>query len=396
MHRYQDAFLFEAEDEIVSVENKDGFLFIGVKDTIFYPGGGGQPCDTGVIETALFLGEVVEVFKEPEKIIHKLKVKKGSLKKGDKIKLKLNKDSREKLVRMHTGEHVLFKSLEINLGEVELDKINLGEEESSLFIKTKEVTWEKLFKAEELVNKIIKEDRKIIEKEYLKAEAIKLGKLRIKPDKINSNTVRVVEVKDFDWSACAGTHAKSTSYIGSLLITKFNFVKGSWEIRFKTGDNSPLFEFARITRETASILESDTSEIISSIERLQKEANDYKEKFREMSSKLLDFNNEEKIGGIILITNVVEDVEKKQLTDKAVSLLKEKTIVCFVNITEDKAIVLLTASEDLKLNVPELLNKILNKFDGKGGGRDNFAMGAVDNKYKLDIITKVKELIKTI
>ncbi|AJF61204.1 TPA: hypothetical protein HA239_04885 [Candidatus Woesearchaeota archaeon] len=393
MHRYQNAFLFEAEDEVVSAEAKEGFIFTELKDTIFYPGGGGQPCDTGTIETASFSGEVVEAWKENDKVIHKIKAKKGSLKKGDKATLKLNRERREKLVRMHTGEHVLFKSLEINLGDVELDKINLSEDESSLFIKTKEATWDKLFKAEELVNKIISEDREIIEKEYKKEDAVRLGKLRIKADRIKSDTVRVVEIKDFDWSACAGTHAGSTGYIGSLVITGFNFVKGSWEIRFRTGNLESLFSMAAVARKSASLLKSDASEVPDLVRRLQDEAESYKEKFREMSSKLLEFSSEEKVKGITLVHNTVDDVEKKQLTDKAISLLKEKTIVCFVNRTGDKAAILLAASEDLKLNTPDLLNKVLSKFGGRGGGRDNFAMGAVDMKDSEKIIDELKKHI---
>ena len=48
-------------------------------------------------------------------------------------------------------------------------------------------------------------------------------------------------IKDFDWSACTGTHAISTGFVGNLLITKFNLVKGSWEIRFKVDVKKDLF-----------------------------------------------------------------------------------------------------------------------------------------------------------
>lgn len=157
---YQSA-LFESKNIVKSIKEDK---FVEFNDTIFYPGGGGQPCDTGIIKNNSFEGEVVEVYKENNNIIHTVKNKKGNLKVGDAVELVINKERREKLVRMHTGEHILFKSLEIILKDVTLNKIKLEEDESSLFVNTKEVTWDKLFEAEDMVNKIIAEDRPMIEK----------------------------------------------------------------------------------------------------------------------------------------------------------------------------------------------------------------------------------------
>lgn len=393
MNKYYETFLFEDKATVKSIENKDGFLLIELDDTIFYPGGGGQPCDIGIMKTDSFDGKVVNVYMENDKIIHKVKPKQGSLKQDDSVTLKIDEDRRIKLVRMHTGEHVLFKALEKIFGKVTLKKIDLDENESSLFINTEKLTWDGLFKAEELVNKIIEEDKPMIEKQYTKEEAIQLGKLRIKPERIKGDLVRVVEVDGFDWSACTGIHAKTTGFVGNLLITKFNFVKGSWEIRYKTNVKQSLYDLAKITREAASLLGTDTDAILSTIKRLQEESENYKEKFREISYNLLDSFDQEKINNINFISKVVEEVEKKQLIDKSASLLKEKTVVFFVNKEDGRAMVLFNSSEDLKINAAELLNKVLSKFKGKGGGRNNFAMGSVDEKYVKDVIKELKILI---
>ncbi len=393
MEKYQDGFVFEDEQEVTNVE-KSKFLLVKFKDTIFYPGGGGQPCDTGTIETKNFLGEVVDVYKEKDKIIHKVNPKKGTLKKGDKARLKIDKEKKIKIIKMHTGEHVLFKSIEKSAENVSLVKITLGEDESVLFIKAKELTWERLFKAEELANRIIKEDREVIEKEYPKKEAIELGKLRIKPDKIKSDTVRVVQVKDFDWSACTGTHAKSTGFIQNILISHFSVTKGSWEIRFKTDVEAELFKLSQITRKTASLLQTDTRNVFNYIEKLQEDVDLYKEKYRNLSSKLLDYYKEEEINGIHFVYNIVEGVEKKQLTDKANSLQKGKTVVCFINKMEKRNTILLNSS-GLDINIPKLLNKVISKYNGKGGGRDNFAMGSLESGNEKAVIEGIqKELRK--
>jgi len=388
--KYYETFLFEDSAIVKSVENKDNFLLIELDDTIFYPGGGGQPCDIGSMKTDEFEGDVVNVYKENDVILHKVKPVKGELKEEDSVSLKIDEDRRIKLVRMHTGEHVLFKALEKIFGDVKLKKIDLDEKESSLFIFTKELTWKGLFKAEDMVNKIIEEDKPMVERHYTKDEAIQLGKLRIKPERIKGDSVRVVEVGDFDWSACTGIHAKTTGFVGNLLITKFNFVKGAWEIRYKTNVKQSLYDLAKITREAATLLGTDTDAILTTIQRLQEESVLYKEKFREISFNLLDSYDKEDINGITFISKIVEEVEKKQLIEKSVSLLKDKTIVFFVNKEDGRAMVLLNTSEDLKLNAPELLNQVLSKFNGKGGGRNNFAMGSIEEKHVDDVLKEIK------
>ena len=383
---------YRGKSSVKNIEEKDSFLLVELEDTIFYPGGGGQPCDTGFIKTKDFEGEVIEVSKKEDKIIHKVKPVKGNLKENDNVDLEIDKEKRLRLVKMHTGEHVLFKSLEKVLGEIKLVKINLHEDESSLFIEAKDVTWDKVFEAEKLCNEMIEKNIEVKEKEYTIEDAVKLGKLRIKPERIKSDTVRVVEVDGFDWSACTGTHAESTGVVGNLLITKFNVVKGNYELRFKTDVKKEFFEYAKITRKISSMLSSDTKHIISSVERLQKEVEDYKEKFRLMSAKLLNHNNSEDIKGINFVWNVVEGVEKKQMTDKVNEIMKQKTIICFIS-TNERATALLSISKDLKIDAPDLLNKALSKFNGRGGGRDNFAMGSLEIEHIENFLTELKKLI---
>ena len=73
--------------------------------------------------------------------------------------------------KMHTAEHILFRSLKTYIPNLELQKIKLGDEESSFFVFAPELNWELLFKAEELANSIVKEDRAVEERVISKKEA---------------------------------------------------------------------------------------------------------------------------------------------------------------------------------------------------------------------------------
>ena len=394
METYQEPFLHTLNAKVTNIEEKDGFLLIELDDTIFYPAGGGQPCDTGIIKNNYFEGKVVDVSKKDGKIVHKVKVVDGTLKINDKVICEHSIKRRLNLIRMHSGEHVFMGALLKTIKDIKVDKVRLDKDESSLFVICKNLTWEQIFEAEKLANKIIKEDRDIIVKEVSKEEAKKIKGLRIKLDRIKSESIRIVEVKDHDLSACAGTHALKTGFIGNILITKFNLVKGTYEIRFKTNVSEDLFELAYISRKTASIIRKEPNQIPEFVENLMKENERKTTKLRELSANLVKEFKQEKIGEINFVYNIFDEVEKKQLIDQAASLKKEKTVVCFLNKLGDNAQIIIVASEDSGFKANELLKELMEKFNGKGGGRDNFAMGSIKADFSEKVIETLKELIK--
>lgn len=470
MH-YFNTYLFDSKSKVLYIENKDNYYFVEFENTIFYPGGGGQPCDKGHVKNDFFYGEVIGVFKEKNnleikkdlkdvdnnvdnnfdknkddhnvnnneeelnfnyRIIHKIKVIKGSLNLNDNVFLILDKERRLKLAKMHTAEHILFKSLEKTfdcIANIKLIKIDLDENESSLFIdldffdKTidKKINWELLFKAEELANKIISEKREIIEKEYSKTDAIIMEKIRIKPERIKSEKVRVIEIKDFDFSACTGTHLSNTFEVGFILITKFNQDKKGYELRFTTDPNF-LFKMTQISRQISYFLETDINNSFSIVQKLKQDYEFYKERFRQISYKALDnyktelircnkntnninhnnynttnntnnSNNDFINDNIKFIYNIVDNIEKKQLIDKCNELInqnKEKTIVCFINkIDNQKAEIMVFRTKDLNISISDLVKKSTELLNGKSGGKDNFAFGSFDLKYVDDVVDKL-------
>jgi len=156
-----------------------------------------------------------------------------------------------------------------------------------------------------------------------------------------------------------------------------------------------LFELARIARLSSSIIKKDVKEVPEFIENLMQENEKKTAKLRELSASLVKEFNEEKINDINFVYNTFDEVEKKQLIDQAASLKKEKTVVCFLNKLCDNAQIIIVASEDSGFKANELLKNLMDKFNGKGGGRDNFAMGSIKVEFSEKIIETLKELVKT-
>jgi alanyl-tRNA synthetase len=244
-----------------------------------------------------------------------------------------------------------------------------------------------------LANKIISEDRKIEFLLLTKEEVSNIKEIRIKLDRIKSEKIRVAYIDGFDYSACTGTHAASTGFVGNILITKFVMNHGSYELRFKTKVFSDLFEYAKAARLSASILGIDISSLLGIIEKITKEKEMYKEKYRDIAGKLPVEFVDEKISDVTFKSLIVEGFDRKKLIDKINENLKEKTVICVINKEDGKANVMLSCSKELDKNIPDILREVLSKFNGKGGGRDNFAQGSVDEKIAEEIIEEIKNKI---
>ena len=410
-----------------TTDNTHKFAKIEFSETIFFPGGGGQPCDIGTVSNKKyggnFEGRIIEIIKERaglegSRIIHKVEITSGTLHditQGTKIFLKVDAERRAQLMAMHTGEHILFKALQKNLCrqnamddcEIILEKIDLSEKESRIFVTCQSLSWENLFEAERTANIIINYNLRVITREITKDEALRIPELRIKKDRIHSNTIRVVEIEGFDMSACTGLHTETTGEIETIIITGLSKTGGSgpgnhtakaqdkYEIRFKVGPvaQEELFRMAQTARQSAAIFPTAVSDVPKLILGMKKDIDLLKKKAKELSAQAAQKTEETAIGSITLCHAIVDYADKKQLVDRAGAMAAENKIVLFINRTEEKAEALLivpeTISNSMGIKASELI-KLTVVVGGKGGGRDNFASGSIP----LDKCQEFLEIVK--
>jgi len=361
------------------------------EETIFYPGGGGQPCDTGMIKGDNYQAEVIEVKKQEGKILHRLQIGEGKIAKGDLITLIVNQDRRDKLTRMHTGEHIFFRALQMRCEDLKLEKIDLDIAESSLFVSGAVLTWDTIFSAEEDANRILREDRKSSERILSREEAAAIPELRMKADRIKEETVRVIQIEGHDLSACTGTHAESTGFVRDLLVTKFSQTQGFYEIRFSTDAHDLVFQMARAARKAASALGTDTLSLPELAKKAQEERDAYKEKYRQALQKLPVELRKETAGSHTLLIGEFEGFEKKKLTDVMNDNLKDSAIILLLNSEGDKTSTALAAAADVQVDVPKILSESLTTLGGKGGGRDRMAQGSIQKGKEKELIEEIKK-----
>ncbi|MCW1296685.1 MAG: DHHA1 domain-containing protein [Candidatus Parvarchaeota archaeon] len=382
---YENPYLREFDAKIARIKKEGNNFLISLDKTYFFYGSGGQSCDAGEIIGGNGKAIVDEVFEADGEIIHKARIT-GNLYEGENVRCKIDWERRYKLMKAHTTEHLLFQCLKRKFGKIYVEKIRISPEKFSFFISFDKVDWDKILEAEKLANDIIREGKDVLVKEIDINEARSYGdNLRIKFDRIGSDRIRVVEIKDFDLAACTGLHIKNTKEIEFVLIDKITSEKGLYEVEFLIGREAveKALELSKIALSLSSILQTDFSTIEKFAEKLRKDYLELQKKFQEISKKSLEEIKYEEIAGIKLYKQVFEKIDNKTLMEKVGKIIKEsKTVVIFANLNE-KASIILARSDDLKLNVRDLLNEALRLMNGRGGGRENFATGAGD-KEKVD------------
>ncbi|MFW6309419.1 MAG: alanyl-tRNA editing protein, partial [bacterium] len=370
---YEDSFLKEFNADIISFKEKEGQYHIKLDRTAFYPEGGGQPADRGLIGRS----KVRYVYKEKGEVYHVID-QMPAQKEG--VDCEINWKRRFELMQQHSGQHLLSAVLE-NAYQAGTIGFHLSENNVTIDID-RELADKDFELVEERVNQIIYQDRKIID-EYPEPEELKTMELRKEP--AVEESVRVVRIKGIDLSPCGGTHLHSTGQIGIVSLIDTENHKEGMRITFLCGiraleDYKFKNQIVARARESLSVKNED---INSEIERLKDNLEDKESQIKDLKDELLDYRvdnlreQSEEIAGYHIIKKIYtgEDFSDVRYTaDKLVEY--ENNIVIFGQKEGNTVRMILAKSENINiLNMNDLIGKIMGMLDGNGGGHEYFAQG---------------------
>lgn len=214
---YEDGYQQECEALVSALNDRGGIL---LDRTIFYPAGGGQPGDGGVIVTAD--GKEIEiattVYESDRSAIVHVPTEGGDLPElGTKITCKLDWQKRFNHMRVHSALHLLCAALPypVTGGQI-------GAGQGRLDFDIPEAGLDKDALAEKL-NTFIVDDWPIryrwITDEELDAQPDLVRTMKVKPPR-GQGRVRLIEIEGVDLQPCGGTHVRSTAEIGEVQVTK--------------------------------------------------------------------------------------------------------------------------------------------------------------------------------
>ncbi|MFH0794248.1 MAG: alanyl-tRNA editing protein [bacterium] len=227
----EDAYCFEAEAVVVGADLQGLVL----DRTCMYPGGGGQPTDTG--EIVLASGDVLRVEqlikREDRTLVHVCAPPPPNGAVGAKCVVRVDGPRRLKLMRYHTALHV-FNTVMLRDHDGWITGVSIGPDESHIDFKLDNYNADMRPRVERAVNEVLA--RSLSVGAYYIGEA----EFRNRPDllrtleaapPVTEGRVRVVEIEGFESQACGGTHVRNTSEVGRLSIRKVDN-KGRQNRRF--------------------------------------------------------------------------------------------------------------------------------------------------------------------
>jgi Ser-tRNA(Ala) deacylase AlaX len=212
----EDSYLRECDSTVISVKNKK---YVVLDQTIFYPKGGGQPWDTGIILRGEEEFKVIYVGKFSEKISHE--VDREGLCEGDSVHCFLNWERRYKLMRSHTAAHVFAwlicreTGVLVTGNQIEEDKIRFD-------FNLKEFDREIICEYVEEVNKLFRKNIPVKWYSLPREEALKIPEVikMAKATPPNISSLRIVEIVGVDKQADGGTHVRNLKEVGQIRLLK--------------------------------------------------------------------------------------------------------------------------------------------------------------------------------
>src|SRR4030095_7585806 len=174
-------------------------------------------------------------------------------------------------MQQHTGQHVLSAAFD-RLFDNRTTSFHMGTEASTIDL-AREVAQSDLERAVEEANRVIWEDREVSIRFVSADEA---ARLPLRKEPVREGTLRLVEIKDFDLSACGGTHVHRTGAIGMIAVTNVERFRGGAPGAFVCGARAlRMFRHYRdAVTGAVRVLSVLPHELPGAIERAQLESRD--------------------------------------------------------------------------------------------------------------------------
>jgi alanyl-tRNA synthetase len=387
---YHDSLLYDFDAEVCeATENPRPALVLD--RTAFYPTSGGQVFDTGWItsgdDAKLRVTEVAE--REDGKVVHYVEAAKD-IKPGSRVRGLVDATRRRDHMQQHSGQHVLSAAF-IRLFDLHTVSFHMADDYCSIDLDTPTLTKEQIESAEQLANEIILENRAVDVRFVTRDEAGKLGLRKLPP--AERDELRVIDIRDFDLTACGGTHVRQTGQIGCVLLRKTERVRQGWRVEFVAGQRAVATarrDFTTLT-ESAALFSAHIYDVpqqarksLEEIRLLRKQREQSQEELAAAQAAALLAETPETSGRKI----VVRTFSDRELS--FVKLLAQKltrlssSVVALLATTTPQPSLLFAQSAGQPFDMGALMKQTMLKLGGRGGGSKDMAQGGVPKSEDLD------------
>jgi alanyl-tRNA synthetase len=388
----------EQATTVGAVERSNGRVLLKLADSPFYPSGGGQVSDVGVIECADgdCRARVAEAVRLGDDQALYAVLEEGELHPGERVYARVDRLARRASECNHTATHMLHAALRGRLGShvhqagsyVGPDKLRFD------FSHGHALTEGELRDVEDQVNTWVLENYPVRPITTTLDEARALGAMALFGEKYGE-IVRMVEIGDGDFSRelCGGTHVRSTAEIGVVrILSETSSAANVRRIEAVTGPVAlgTLRERDRALEEIAAALRSTPEEAAALVRARESERRALEKAARKSADDAVDVgelaNLAQPVGGVAFVGANVGLIDPKALRDIA-DRVRDKLPgggVVVLASGSGNAVVSVEKGLSERVDANEIRAALSSVFGGGGGGRPTFAQAGGGDPEKVD------------
>jgi len=392
---YTDAYRTAFEARVVRCvpgPPRDGqpAFVVELDATAFYPTSGGQPFDVGLLDDARVLDVVDE---DDGRVTH---VTSAPLSEGALVRGVVDWDRRFEHMQQHTGQHVLSAAFD-RLSSNRTESFHLGAESCSIDL-AREVTAREVAAAADEANRIVWEDREVRVR-FVTAEEAATLPLRKEPAR--GGLLRLIEVDDFDLSACGGTHVARTGGIGIIAVPGWEKFRGGSRVQFLCGVRvRRRFDVWRdACAATQRVLSVAPEELAGAVERMQSENKSLQKALRAAREALAVHEagalvaRGTRVGDRLVVVEAVPDLDAPALKAMAAAAAATPGAAVVLFSKAVPALVVVACHPACGVDAGATLKALVTRFGGKGGGRPDLAQGGGLNAAPEALVSAAREVL---
>jgi alanyl-tRNA synthetase len=379
----------EQSTAVGAVDSSDGRVLVKLVESPFYPTGGGQVADAGVVEceTGDCRARVVDVVRLGDDQALVLEPERGELHEGERVVARVDPAHRRPTACNHTATHLLHAALRSALGMhvrqagsyVGPDKLRFD------FTHSQPLSADELRTVEDQVNEWVLANHPVRAITTTLEEAKALGATALFGEKYG-DIVRMVEVGDGTWSRelCGGTHVRSTAEIGLFKITtetssaanvrRIEAVTGPFGVQL-------LREHDRVLGEAAAVLRTTPENVAAAVAEREAKRRELEKQLKSGATAQVSVSADgaEEIGGARVLVAQADFQDSKAMPDAADRLrgqLGDPSVVVLGSAAGGRVALLVAASPgavERGVKAGAVVKAAAAVVGGGGGGRDSLA-----------------------
>ncbi|RKQ18943.1 alanyl-tRNA editing protein [Ureibacillus endophyticus] len=388
---YQDVMIKEFTAQVLKTGVDGNRPYVVLSNTAFYPTGGGQPHDTGLINDI----RVIDVEKVDDEIRHYTEKECNFT---GEVRGYLDWERRFDHMQQHCGQHILTAAF-VELFDIATVSFHLGSELVTIDLNTEHITDDQLALAEKRANEIILENRPIEIKWVSKDE---LSQYNLRKEVSVDEDIRLVIIPDYDYNGCGGTHPTSTGQVSSIKIMGTEKMKKITRVSFVCG-NRVLNQLAMrktVLSDVSKQLSVPEENAADALRKVLLSAKATEKALSEAQDTLLQYEAKELLesGENGIITAIFENrtVQTLQKLGRSIISLQDNAIALLVAQNEDKIQFIAARGSNIEISMKNVSSEVLPLINGKGGGNDAFVQGGGEKLISAQELLQhmIKQVIK--